>query len=296
VMHNDFHKDKMGFFGFFECVDDQSVANALFQAAREWLVGKGCEAMSGPFNFSTNDECGLLVEGFDSIPYVMMTHHLPYYEKLYQGYGLGKAMDLLAWKLESNEMPKFLDMVGEKIQKNPQIKVRCLDKKNLRRDVEEVFRIYQQAWEQNWGFVPMTKKEFEHLVETLLPIIDPELEFIAEWDGKPAGFSVALPNYNVILQKMKGKINPISVLKMLYYKNRLTTLRVITMGVVHEYQGKGIDSLFYYHTWKNGLAKGFNTGEFSWVLETNVMMNKIAKHLGAVVHKTYRIYELGFMI
>jgi GNAT superfamily N-acetyltransferase len=291
AMHNSFHEDKKGFFGFFECIDDQSVANMLFDKAHSWLREKGADMMSGPYNFSTNDECGLLVDGFDSIPFVMMPHSHSYYQKLYEGYGLVKAMDMYAWYLHTTEMPKFLAQIGEKIQKNTQIHVRCLDKKNLKRDVQEVFKIYQLAWEKNWGFVPMTKKEFDHLVETLLPIVDPDLVFIAECDGQPAGFSVALPNYNIVLQKMKGKINPISLIKMLYYKNKLSALRVITMGVIAEYQGKGIDSLFYYHTWKNGLAKGFNAGEFSWVLETNTMMNRIARHLGATIHKTYRIYE-----
>ena len=289
--HNKFHNDHKGFFGFFECVDDQTVANLLFDTAVEWLKEKECDIISGPYNFSTNEECGLLVDGFESIPFVMMTHNPKYYISLYENYGFAKAMDLYAWYLESNEMPEFLSLVSRKFKNNDQFTVRCLDKKNLRRDIETVFTVYQKAWERNWGFVPMSKKEFNHLVDSLLPIVDHELFFIAECEGKPAGFSVALPNFNVVLQKMKGKINPITLLKMLYYKKKLNSLRVIVMGVIHEYQGKGIDTMFYYNTWKNALAKGFNIGEFSWVLETNTMMNKIAKHLGARVHKTYRIFE-----
>jgi GNAT superfamily N-acetyltransferase len=139
----------------------------------------------------------------------------------------------------------------------------------------------------------MTKKEFDHLVASLLPIVDPELVFIAECEGKPAGFSVALPNYNFLLHKIKGKLTPLSLLKFLWYKNKITSVRIITLGVVKEFQGKGIDSLFYYYTWKTGLRKGYHQGEFSWVLENNTMMNKIAQHLGATIHKTYRIYEKG---
>ena len=291
INHNEYHNDKKGFFGFFECIDDVEVAKLLFAAAEQWLKDKGCNVMSGPFNFSTNDECGLLVDGFDSSPFVMMAHSLKYYQELFDKSDFHKAMDMYAWLLESNTMPLFLDLVGKKLERNHQFTIRCLDKKNLERDIKTVFMIYQKAWEQNWGFVPMSKKEFDHLVATLLPIVDPELVFIAECEGKPAGFSVALPNYNVILQKLKGKLNPVSLLKFLYYKNKIKSLRIITLGVVHKYQGKGIDSMFYYHTWNTGLRKGYNIGEFSWVLETNTMMNKIAQHLGAKIHKTYRIYE-----
>ena len=291
ISHNQFHNDQKGFFGFFECLDKQEIANQLFTEADKWLKSKKCNIISGPFNFSTNDECGLLIEGFDSSPFVMMPHNHHYYEQLITNYGFQKAMDLYAWLLESNEMPKFLSMIGNKLEKNSQFLVRSLNKKNLKKDIETVFEIYQKAWEKNWGFIPMTKKEFDHLVKTLLPIVDPELVFIAECDGKPAGFSVALPDYNFILKKIKGKLNPLSLVKILYYKNKITSARVITMGVIHEFQGKGIDSLFYYYTWKKGLEKGINRGEFSWVLETNTMMNKIAKHLGARIHKTYRIFE-----
>jgi len=293
VNHNAFHNDKKGFFGFFECVNDVKIAKQLISAARDWLIIRGCDVISGPFNFSINDECGLLIDGFNTIPYVMMTHNHQYYAELLEKCGLTKAMDMYAWFLEAYEMPKFLDAVGKRVEKTKTFTIRCLNKKILKQEIETVFQIYESAWERNWGFVPMSKKEFEHLVDTLLPLIDPELVFIAECDGKPAGFSVAIANFNIILQKMKGRLNPVSIAKMLYYKNKLDCLRVVTMGVVHEFQGLGIDSLFYYYTWRNGLAKGFHKGEFSWVLETNDMMNKIARHLGATVHKTYRIYEAG---
>jgi len=291
TMHNAYHQDKKGFFGFFECIDDTQVASLLFDTVKEWLRGKGCDTMSGPYNFSTNDECGLLVDGFESIPFVMMTHNHHYYNRLYQAYGFKKAMDMYAWYLESAGMPKFLDTVGKRVEQSSLFEVRCLEKKHLKADIEQVFTIYQSAWQHNWGFVPMTKKEFDHLVHTLLPLIDPQLVFIATCKGKPAGFSVAVPNFNVILQIMKGKKNLLSLLKLLYYRSKLNSLRVVTMGVVDEFLGKGIDSLFYYYTWKTGLAKGYHIGEFSWVLETNTMMNKIARHLGAKIHKTYRIYE-----
>ncbi len=291
TMHNKFHNDKKGFFGFFESINDNSVVRLLFDNAVEWLKDQGCNVISGPFNFTTNDECGLLVDGFNSSPFVMMTHNFEYYQDLLTSYGFKKAMDLYAWLLESDNMPPFLEAVGKRMTKSNQFTVRCLNKKNLKEDIETVFEIYQKAWERNWGFVPMTKKEFDHLVKILLPIVNPELVFIAESEGKPAGFSVALPDYNFILKKLNGKKTLPGIIKYLYFKNRLKSLRVITMGVIKEYQGKGIDSLFYYYTWKNGMKAGFNRGEFSWVLETNTMMNKIAKHLGADIHKIYRVFE-----
>ncbi|MDD4156048.1 MAG: hypothetical protein WC234_06290 [Endomicrobiaceae bacterium] len=290
-MHNNFHQDKKGFFGFFETINNIEVATLLLDNAIKWLKEQGCDVVSGPYNFTTNDECGLLVEGFETSPFVMMPHNFEYYQELMEKYGLTKAMDLYAWLLESDTMPPFLDAVGKRLNKSNQFTVRCLNKNNLKKDIETVFEIYQKAWEMNWGFVPMTETEFNHLVKTLLPIVNPNLVFIAESEGKPAGFSVALPDYNVLLKKLNGKKSILGIIKYLYFKNKVNSLRVITMGVVKEYQGKGIDSLFYYHTWKNGMKLGFNRGEFSWVLETNSMMNKIAKHLGAHIHKVYRIYE-----
>ncbi len=292
TMHNKFYGDKVGFFGFFETIDKQEVAHLLIERAITWLEERGCESIRGPFNFSTNDECGLLIDGFESSPFVMMTHNHKYYENLIEKEGLVKAKDLYAWLLESNEMPAFLQKLGEGIlAKETSFKVRDLNKKNLKQEIETVFTIYQKAWEKNWGFVPMTRDEFDHLVQTLLPIVIPELVFIAEVDGEPAGFSVALPDYNQILKRLKGRVLPTGVFKALYYKNKIHSLRVITMGVISEYQNRGIDGLFYYYTWKIGLAMGYNIGEFSWVLEDNDKMNKIAQHLGAHVHKTYRIYE-----
>jgi len=291
INHNKFHNDNKGFFGFFECINDENVSKLLFNEAENWLRMKGCDIISGPYNFSTNDECGLLVDGFACSPFIMMTHNFSYYIDLIEISGFRKKIDMYAWLLKTKEIPRFLDLIGKRFEKNRQYTIRCLNKKNLKNDIKTVFSIYQNAWEKNWGFVPMSKKEFDHLVESLLPLVDPDLVFIAECDGKPAGFSVALPNYNLVLKRLKGKMNLISIIKFLFYKNKIDSLRVITLGVVPEFIGKGIDSLFYYYTWKNGIKKGYYMGEFSWVLETNTMMNKIAEHLGASIHKTYRIYE-----
>lgn len=292
TQHNQYHNDKVGFFGFFEAINNQEVTHLLLTEAAKYLKEQGCDAIRGPFNFSTNEECGLLIDGFYSSPFVMMTHHPHYYQALIENENLIKAKDLYAWLVEYDCMPPFLQNIGDKIiAKEPSFSIRCLDKKNLKTDIETVFTIYQKAWENNWGFVPMTRKEFDHTVKTLLPIVVPEMVFIAEVDGKPAGFSVTLPDYNFILQKMKGRIFPTGIFKALYYKNKIKSVRVITMGVIHEFQNRGIDTLFYYYSWKAGMDLNYRRGEFSWVLEDNESMNKIAKHLGAHIHKTYRIFE-----
>jgi hypothetical protein len=294
TQHNHYHNEKTGFFGFFEAIDNQELTHLLFETAANFLKTRDCETIRGPFNFSTNEECGMLIDGFYSSPFIMMLHHPHYYQNLLENEGFGKAKDLYAWLLEYNSMPEFLRNLGEKIiAKEPSFKVRSLDKNNLKAEIETVFTIYQKAWESNWGFVPMTRAEFDHTVKSLLPVVVPELVYIAEVDGVPAGFSVTLPDYNFVLQKMKGRIFPFGILKALYYKNKIKSLRVITMGVIHEFQNRGIDILFYYYSWQKGLDLKFNRGEFSWVLEDNEAMNKIAKHLGAHIHKTYRIFEKG---
>lgn len=297
TQHNKFHKDKIGFFGFFECINDQEVANGLLAKAKEWNREHGMEIMRGPMSFSTNDEVGLLVKGFDTPPFVMMPHNHPYYLTLLEDAGFVKAMDLNAWYNDIKEMPEKLRRIAQVVEKKSNFTIRTLDKKNLKRDIETVFTIYQKAWERNWGFVPMTKEEFDHTVATLLPIADPELIFIAEVDGQPAGFSVALPDYNVILKKFKGRITLPGIFWMLYYTKffpkKLARVRVITMGVIKEYQSRGIDVMFYYHSFINGHAKGLYKSEYSWVLETNTMMNRIAEDLQAHVHKIYRILDIN---
>jgi len=291
--HNLFHEDKVGFFGFFEAIDEQEVSDALFNSAAKWLKERGCETMRGPMNFSTNDECGLLVDGFETPPFIMMTHNHRYYEPLIINSGLQKSKDLFAYHITGNEMPERLVKIANLISKKEAVSVRSLskDKKGLKRDLEIIFTVYRKAWERNWGFVPLTDKEFEHLVKTLLPIVDAELVFLAYYNDEPVGFSVALPDYNIILKKMNGRVLPFGVFKALYYKNKIKRLRVMVMGLIKEYQKKGIDGLFYYHTYKNGLSKGFNEAEFSWILEDNVEMNNVATRLGAKVHKTYRVFD-----
>lgn len=292
TQHNKEHNENIGFFGFFECIDDQETANALFEAAYEWNRYRGFTSMRGPLNFSVNQECGLLVDGFDTPPMVMMLHNHRYYQKLYENWGLTKTMDLYAYLSERSEMPERIEKMVDILTKRYKVQIRSLsrNKKQMKKDIETVFEIYTKAWEYNWGNVPMTKAEFDHIVKELLPIADPDLVFFAEIEGKHAGFSLALPNYNEVLKVMNGRVNPITLVKAMRAKKRISSARVITMGIVKEFQGRGIDSIFHYHSYKNGLPKGYFKGEFSWVLESNLPMMHVAEKLDAKIYKTYRLY------
>lgn len=293
--HNTFHNDKVGFFGFYESINDTEVTDALMESVEKWLKNKGCNIARGPMNFSTNDEVGFLAEGFNTPPYIMMTHTKEYYHQLFLNRKYKKEMDLLAYQVDVCKPPERLTRISNAIEKKGNFTIRCLsnDKKKKKKDIETVFEIYTKAWERNWGFVPMTPKEFDHTVSTLMPIIMTDFVFIAEVDGEPAGFSLTIPDYNFVLKKMNGKVNPITILKALYYKNKIPRLRVITMGVIKEFQSRGIDAVFYQKSYERAYHyfPKFKTAEFSWVLETNTMMNRLAKSLGGDVHKRYRIYD-----
>jgi len=297
TQHNKFHEDKVGFFGFFESINDQEVADKLIQAAYDWLQAKGMDTMRGPMNFSTNDECGLLVDGFDSPPFILMTHNHQYYLELLEKAGLSKEMDLLAYLIPKRPTPDRLQKITERLQKRGRFTVRELSSKNkkeLRKDLEIVFSVYTQAWERNWGFVPMTKKEFFHLIDSVIDLVRPEFFYLAFVEDKPAGFYTALPDYNQILKKMKGRLFPFGIFHMLFGRNKINRLRIITLGVIKEYQNRGIDTVFYTRNFQIANAHkklNIKEAEMSWILENNLMMNRIATNLGGWVHKTYRILD-----
>lgn len=291
--HNAKHNDKAGFFGFFECIDDVEVARALLDEAISWNKAKGRDNVLGPFNFTINDQCGLLVDGFDTPPMLLNTHTKPYYPRLLEEAGFTKAMDMYAYLSEKTEMPERIERMAAAIERRTGVKIKTLsaDKKQRAEDIKRIFKVYEKAWEDNWGNVPLSQAELEHLTAQLLPLADPELVLLAEIDDEPVGFCLAMPNFNEVLQVMRGRINPITIVKALIAKNKISTARVITMGVIDGYRQKGIDTVFYHRSYKHGLTKGYFKGEFSWVLETNTMMNRVAEMLDAERYKTYRIYE-----
>lgn len=291
VNYNKFHNENIGFFGFFESIDDQAVADSLFEAAANYLREEKADAMRGPANFSSNDDWGLLFDGFDKPPVVLMPYNPRYYIGLLEGYGFIKAMDLYAYWMDKHEMTNRLIRTAELLKKRSKILFRKIDIARFREEVELVRQIYNAAWEKNWGFVPMTEREFDHIAKDMKLILDPELVIIAEDKGKPVGFSLGLPNINQALIHLNGRLFPTGLFKLLHYKKKIHQVRVLTMGVIPEYRNRGIDAVFYYETFKNGTAKGYDSGEFSWVLENNEAMNKAASNMGAKLYKTYRIYE-----
>lgn len=291
--HNRFHDEQCAFFGFFETIADQEVANALLETATTWARQKGMKILRGPANYSSNDTWGLLVDGFDRPPVVMMTYNPSYYVALLEQAGFGKAMELYAWQMDkSTELNPKIQRVGEKVLTEQGIKMRTLDRRKFWREVEIVKQIYNDAWSSNWGFVPMTDAEFEFMARELKPVVDPRLVLFAEKEGEPVGFSLSLPDFNQALHKINGRLLPFGIFKVLYHARKIRSIRVLTLGVVKRLQNvSGIGSALYMETYRRGIAAGFDSGEFSWTLETNIPINRGMQLLGANLYKKYRLYE-----
>lgn len=291
-----FHKERTGFFAFFECLDTKEgkdSVNILLSSVEMWLKEKGMRKILGPTAPSTNDEMGLLYEGFNFSPVLMMPYNPPYYHELLLNYGFDKAKDLYAYKITKENLPigrikKIVDGVKIKI---PDLKVRPVDMKNFAQEIKYAVEIYNDAWEKNWGFVPWTEKEFVSQALRLKPLIKQEFVLFAFVKNEPVGMIITVPNYNEVLKKLNGKLGPIEIIKFLYYKNKIKSLRIMVMGVKKEYRNRGIEVVMYYETILNALKCGYQWGEMSWILEDNIMMNRAAETLGGVLYKKYRVYE-----
>ena len=294
--HNKFYNDKVGFFGFFESVNDKNVSKLLFDTASEYLKENGMEVIRGPVNPSTNDECALLIDGFDSSPVMLMPYNPKYYISLIDEYGFEKAKDLYALFIGSDvinneEMMKKLGRISEMIIKKENLTIRNVNLSDFNNEVQRIREVYNNAWQENWGFVPMTEDEFKHVAKNLKPIADEDFIIFAEKDGKPIGFSLCLPDINQVLKDLNGRLFPFGILKFLRNKKKIDVLRVIIMGVNVEYHRKGIDAIFYQHIIKTGYKRNIKAGEISWVLEDNYAMVQAAEKLGAHIYKTYRIFD-----
>jgi hypothetical protein len=302
-LHNQIYGDKVGFFGFFEVVEDYAVAEALFDAAAGWLRQQGMEAMRGPENPSQNEEVGLLIDGFDRPPVIMMTYNPRYYQDFIERAGFEKAQNLFAWDLLTNifdkdvkRLPRKFLAVAEKAKARDNVVIRRIDMKHYDDEVALAKIVYSQAWEQNWGFVPMTTHEIEHLGQELKFIMDPDLVYIAEVDGQPAGIILGVPDVNQALirarpQPNKWSLYLLTVPKLLWHQRKRDIFRVLIMGVVPEYRMMGLDAAMIVEVARASFRKGYEHCEMSWILESNDMMNRIIERLGGDVYKTYRIYE-----
>jgi GNAT superfamily N-acetyltransferase len=291
--HDEFHGERAGFFGFFETEDDEDVARALLAAAEAWLRERGATFCRGPLSFSTNEEAGLgvLIDGFEHPPVIQMAHTLPYYPRLLESAGYVKAKDLLAYLIDNEDPPERLVRGVERLQRAERIRIRPLDVKRLSEEVVRIKAIYNSAWERNWGFVPMTEAEFDHLARKLRPVVDPNVCLIAEVDGEPVGFALALPDYNRALRYTNGRLFPFGVLKLLWHRKKIDGVRVLTLGVTPGYRKKGLDAMLYLKLFRNGVPRGYRWAECSWILEDNWEMRRGLERMGARVYKTYRIYE-----
>ncbi len=289
-----FHNERVGFFGFFESISDPRVAEILLSEVANWLKGNGMEKMAGPMNPSTNDECGLLVDGFDSSPCLMMTYNPSYYPSLLEHFGLKKKMDLYAYLLEDTSfLLDRLERFTERLKKKePQLRVRTIDLRHFDEELKIVKDIYNQAWSRNWGFVPMTDEEINLTAKELKPLVIPELVLFAYLGEEPVGFSVTIPDYYAVLKHLNGRIGLLGALKFLYYSRKIKKVRVMLLGVKHAFQKRGVEGLLYVETFRNGIKKKYKQAECSWILENNVLMQHGIEAMGGKRYKTYRIYEM----
>lgn len=297
-LHNEIHADRVGFFGLFECIYDHDVANALFEAASAWLRARNHDVMRGPASFSTNDECGLLVRGYDTPPTLMMPHNPPYYERLVDAAGFKKAKDLLVYRggYESIYLPvpERLARGTELLMKRQGVTIRPMNMDDFPAEVERIKKLYNRCWEKNWGFLPMTDKEIDHLAEQFRPVAIGELVPFAEKDGEAVGFGLCLPDLNAIFRRHRsGRLTPAllaDLLLSLKFK-RVRRLRILLLGIVPELRGKGIDAMLYHWIWTRAKNHNIYWGEAGWILEDNPAMNAGLEKMEFTVYKTYRLYD-----
>ncbi|HYI00113.1 N-acetyltransferase, partial [Hyalangium sp.] len=294
--YNEFHGTNEGFFGLFECINDTGVARALFDAAAQWLLARGFAKMLGPMNFSTNHEVGLLVDGFDRPPAIMTTYNPPYYGALIEANGFTKAKDLWSFELSSAvQPPEKVARIAEKLRQREGVTVRSVDLKHFEAEVRLIKGIYNAAWEKNWGFVPMTEREFDHLARDMKQIVRPELVLIAEVKGEPVAFSMTIPDANEALKVAHGRLTtfglPIGLVKLVLASRKIRRLRLVTLGIKEGYRRRGLDAILYLDTLRTAHQLGYEGGEISWTLEDNQLVNRAIESMGGKRSKTHRVYE-----
>ncbi len=296
--HNTFHGEKAAFFGFFESIDDPAVAGRLLDAAALWGRERKMTVLRGPTNPTLNDEAGLLVDGFDSPPVLMMTYNPRFYAGLIEGQGFHKAKDMLAYWFPLEEKPlERLSRVADRFRKrSPDITVRNVRKSGLARDLAKIREVYNEAWEKNWGFVPMTPEEMDFMAARLKPLLVAELLWIAEAkkpDGalEPIAFMLMLPDYNVAIAPTRGRLLPFGWLKFLLAQRKIKTVRVLILGVKRPWRMSGVQSIMMADSLRFLLGKGYTGAEVSWLLEDNELVISAVRLWGGKLYKTYRIYE-----
>ena len=294
--YNSLHQSNVGCFGLFECIDDRNVAAALFEAAVNWLRQKGRTEMMGPIDYSTNYVCGLLIDGFQFAPTILTAHNPPYYRELIEGCGFTKAKDWYAWWFaDPAKAVTHLRRFAERVRRRWPVTIRSANLKNIREETRRLRQIYNQAWEKNWGFVPFTEAEFEFMTREMKPLLVPEFAWIAEMGNEPIGFTLCLPDINVALRHLNGRLTrfgfPIGLIKLLFYKRRIRKGRLIALGVIEKYRRAGVAEMLVLRVMEETMIKRGITGELSMTLEDNFMINRFLEAIGATKYKTYRIFK-----
>lgn len=294
---NEFQDNEWGLFGWFECEDDPEAARALLATAEQWLRERGRDRMVGPMDFTTNDECGLLIEGHERPPIILCPWHHPYYQRLFeQDIGIAKAMDLYMWSLHvtgrENVHSAIWDM-ADKLESEHGIVCRNFRKKDLQEEVSRFLEVYNAAWERNWGFVPLTEEEVRHYAKDLGPVLDENWAMVAEKKdtGEVVGAALTLPDFNQVLAKMNGRLLPFGWITALRERKKIDAVRVFALGVKPEYQHTGVAARFYQMHFDAAETTPQRGGEMGWILETNKPMNRAMEGMGGKIVRRYRVYE-----
>lgn len=295
--YNELYREQAGFLGFFESRDDPDVSSSLFDKALEWLRQHGLDKVYGPMNFSIANECGILLTGFDSPPFMQMNHTPPYYRYLFEKAGFSKAHDLYAYLMtealvkQNRALLQRMQRISEKTLQKEGVRFRTVNLKKYHAELSNINTLFNDFMKDTWGFVPSSLEEMYYVGETLKQIVDPEMIFFAEIKDKVVGCSLSIPDINTILIHMKGRLDLPGILKWFYYKRKIKSFRLLMLGVTEEYRRKGLDILFYYYTIQKGLERGYTKSELSWISEDNAVLISIVEKIGAIRYKTYRIYE-----
>jgi len=294
--YNALHQSNVGFFGMFESIDDQQVASALLEAAADWLRQLGRDQIMGPIDYSIFDLCGVLIEGFQFHPMVLTAYNPPYYRALIEACGFEKEIDLYGWWFSNpTEAVIRLRRLAGALEKRREITLRQGNLRDLAGESRKLLQIYDQAWKNNWGFVQFTEKEFEFMTQELKPILVADFVWLAEIKGEPVGFILCVPDINVALKKINGRLTtfglPIGLAKLLYYKSRIKTVRLVALGVLPKYRRHGVAEMLVLRIIEEAMIKRGCVGEASLILENNRMMNRFLEAIGAEKYKTYRIYR-----
>lgn len=295
--YNAVHGSNAGCFGMFESIDDPEVASALFAAAAAWLRGIERDEIMGPIDYSTNYVCGLLIDGFQYPPTLLTSHNPPYYSRLIEGWGFEKAIDLYAWWFAQPQAAaeRLRRLAAALKKKRREVTLRPGNLRDLGSEARKIRAIYNEAWEKNWGFVPFSEKEFDLMTKEMKPLLVPDLLWLAEIEGEAVGFILCVPDIHVALKKINGRLTtfglPIGLAKLLYYKSRLKTVRLIALGVIPKYRRHGIAEMLVLHIIEEAMLKRGFIGECSLILENNILMNRFLEAIGAEKYKTYRIYR-----